>query len=147
MRLAFATFLKRWVQGPARDFRKFVAAGRRNQHARRARYPEHCATPVCNRPIAKALTLKTAAAAIQFLTPATRGLALRYGIFVRSDCWGDRALVAHELAHTAQYERLGGIQAFLRQYLTECLTVGYPEGPMEQEAIAAVSRLQSGDFA
>ena len=32
------------------------------------------------------LTLRTAAAAVQFLTPATRGLALRYGIFVRRDC-------------------------------------------------------------
>ena len=87
------------------------------------------------------LTLKTAAAAIQFLTPATRGLALRYGIFVRSDCWRDRRLIAHELAHTGQYERLGGIEPFLRQYLRECLTIGYPEGPMEQEAIAAASRL------
>lgn len=89
------------------------------------------------------LTLKTAAAAIQFLTPTTRGLALRYGIFVRSDCWGDRVLVAHELAHTAQYERLGGIRPFLRQYLTECLTIGYPAGSMEQEAIATASRLDA----
>ena len=93
------------------------------------------------------LTLKTAVAAIQFLTPATRGLALRYGIFVRSDCWGERRLIAHELVHTAQYERLGGIRPFLRQYLTECLTVGYPAGPMEQEAIATVSRLDFRDLA
>ena len=87
------------------------------------------------------LTLMTAAAAIQFLTPATRGLTLRYGIFVRSDCWGERGLVAHELAHTAQYERLGGIEPFLRQYLSECLTIGYPDGPLEQEAIATASQL------
>src|SRR5450432_1913884 len=87
------------------------------------------------------LTLQAAAAAIQFLTPATCGLALRHGIFVRSDCWGERALVAHELTHTAQYERLGGIEPFLLRYLSECLTIGYPEAPMEQEAIAAVSRL------
>ena len=93
------------------------------------------------------LTLKTAAAAIQFLTPATRGLALRYGIFVRNDCWGERQLIAHELVHTAQYERLGGIRPFLRQYLTECLTVGYPAGPMEQEAIATVRRLDIGRLA
>jgi hypothetical protein len=93
------------------------------------------------------LTLKTAAAAIQFLTPATRGLALRYGIFVRNDCWDERQLIAHELVHTAQYERLGGIRPFLRQYLAECLTVGYPAGPMEQEAIAMVSRLDSRDLA
>lgn len=79
--------------------------------------------------------LKAAAAAIQFLTPATRGLALRYGIFVRSDCWRDRALIAHELGHVMQYERLDGILPFLRQYLSECLTIGYPEAPLEQEAI------------
>lgn len=87
------------------------------------------------------LTLRAAAAAVQFLTPATRGLALRYGIFVRQDCWRDRRLVAHELVHTAQYERLGGIEPFLRQYLFECLTIGYPAAPMEQEAIKAVERL------
>jgi hypothetical protein len=98
-------------------------------------------------PIPSDLTLRTAAAAIRFLTPTTCGLALRYGIFVRNDYWGDRRLVAHELAHTAQYERLGGIEPFLRQYLYECLTVGYPEAPMEQEAIAAAGRLNFGDLA
>ncbi len=74
-------------------------------------------------------------------------MALRYGIFIRSDCWGEHGLVAHELAHTAQYERLGGIRPFLRQYLLECLTIGYPAAPMEQEAIAAASRLDFGDLA
>ena len=93
------------------------------------------------------LTLRTSAAAIRFLTPATCGLALRYGIFVRNDYWGDRRLVAHELAHTAQYERLGGIEPFLRQYLYQCLTIGYPAAPMEQEAIAAAGRLDFGDLA
>lgn len=87
------------------------------------------------------LTLRTAAAAIQFLTPATRGLTLGYGIFIRSDCWDDRQLIAHELVHTMQYERMGGIEPFLRQYLFECLTVGYPAAPMEQEAIALANQL------
>lgn len=87
------------------------------------------------------LALRTAAAAVQFLTPATRGLALRYGIFVRNDCWRERGLIAHELAHTEQYERLGGIEPFLRQYLGECLTIGYPAAPLEQAAIAATGRL------
>ena len=93
-------------------------------------------------PVPKDLTLRAAAAAIQFLTPTTCGLALRYGIFIRRDCWGDRRLVAHELVHTAQYERLGGIEPFLRQYLYQCLTIGYPVAPMEQEAIVALSRLE-----
>jgi len=64
----------------------------------------------------------------------TIGLTLRYGIFIRSDCWGERRLVVHELVHTLQYERLGGFMPFLQQYLHECITIGYPAAPMEQEA-------------
>jgi len=48
-------------------------------------------------------------------------MSLRYGIFIRSDCWGDRRLVIHELAHTKQYERLGSLWHFLKLYLFECL--------------------------
>jgi hypothetical protein len=60
---------------------------------------------------------------------------------VRSDFRGDRRLVIHELAHTRQYERLGGIRPFLREYLYECLvTPGYPFGPLEQEAIEVEGR-------
>ncbi len=93
-------------------------------------------------PTPEDVTLRAAAAAVQFFTPATRGLSLRYGIFVRADCWRERGLIAHELAHTAQYEQLGGIEPFLRQYLSECLSIGYPAAPMEQEAIAAAGRLE-----
>ena len=111
-------------------------------HALGVREPERVRLLALARvPAPRDLTLRTAAAAIQFLTPTTRGLALRYGIFVRRDCWGERWLIAHELAHTAQYERLGGIEPFLRQYLYECLTIGYPEAPMEQEAVLALGRL------
>lgn len=73
--------------------------------------------------------------ALDFLTTETRGLTLGYGILIRSDCWRDRQLIAHELVHTGQYERLGGIEPFLRQYLMECLTVGYAESPLEMEAV------------
>lgn len=64
---------------------------------------------------------------------ATAGMALGYGIFIRSDCAGSRRLLLHELAHTAQYERLGS-RAFLAQYLHECLAEGYGNGALEQEA-------------
>ncbi len=87
--------------------------------------------------------LKAAEEAIHFLTPATRGLTLQYGIFTRADCCSDRLLIAHELVHTAQYERLGGIQPFLQKYLLECITIGYPDAPMEQEAITMATRLCS----
>ena len=68
-------------------------------------------------------------------TKLTKGLTLQYGIFIRADCWNDRELVFHELVHTMQYEKLGGFSEFLQRYITECLTVGYPAAPMEQEAI------------
>jgi hypothetical protein len=85
--------------------------------------------------------LKAACDAIDFLTPATRGLTLGHGIFIRSDCWRDPLLVVHELAHVAQYERLGGILPFLRKYLFECLTMGYAAAPLELEAIAVAARV------
>jgi hypothetical protein len=88
--------------------------------------------------------LRAACEAIDFLSLATRGLTLGHGIFIRSDCWRDRALIAHELAHVAQYERLGGILPFLRSYLYECLTVGYSTSPLEQEAIAVAARVCGG---
>ena len=86
-------------------------------------------------------SLKTAAQAIQLITPLTRGLTLRYGIYIHSDCWMNRRLIVHELVHTSQYERLGGFMPFLQQYLNECITIGYPEAPMEQEAITIAAKL------
>src|SRR5438445_521868 len=85
--------------------------------------------------------LKAATGAIRFLTSAPRGLTLGHGIFVRSDCWRDRSLVAHELVHTAQYERLGGILPFLRKYLFECVTFGYPDASLDQDGLSVVTRI------
>jgi hypothetical protein len=81
--------------------------------------------------------LMQAAAATSLISPATAGLTLRYGIFIRADCWTNRRLIAHECAHTAQYERIGSIEQFLAQYLEECVEIGYPAAPMEQEAVRA----------
>ena len=86
---------------------------------------------------------RSATAALRLFTPATCGLALRYGILVREDYWRNRRLVAHELAHTAQYERFGGLRPFLREYLGECLTHGYRGAHLEKEAAAAVADLAS----
>jgi hypothetical protein len=85
--------------------------------------------------------LRDAASALRLISPGTGGLTLRYGIFIRADCWEDRRLVFHELVHTLQYERLGGFEEFLRQYLYECITRGYPTAPMEQEALSTTARL------
>ena len=71
----------------------------------------------------------------------TAGLTARYGIYLRAEYAHLRRLLAHELVHTRQYEQLGGIRPFLRQYLHECLTVGYVSAPMEQEASEGADRL------
>jgi hypothetical protein len=84
-----------------------------------------------------------AAASINFLTAAPRGLALENGIFIRADSWRDRALIAHELVHTAQFQRLGGIRPFLQTYIFQCATVGYPNAPLELEAVATAARVCS----
>ncbi|HWQ92719.1 MAG TPA: hypothetical protein VN673_13675 [Clostridia bacterium] len=79
---------------------------------------------------------------IGVVSPDTAGMTLRYGIFIRADCWGDWRLVIHELAHVVQYERLGGFRAFLRDYLGECVNPGYPLGPLEREAKQAERTFQ-----
>src|SRR5260370_606734 len=53
--------------------------------------------------------LRAAAASINFLTAPPRGLALDYGIFIRSDPWRHRALIAHELVPTARVQTLAEI--------------------------------------
>ncbi len=85
--------------------------------------------------------LQAACRATHLVPTEPRGLTLFYGIFIQSDCWRARRLIAHELVHTAQYERFGGIAPFLRQYLLECATVGYAQSPMENEALQAAARL------
>jgi hypothetical protein len=79
--------------------------------------------------------LKFAAHTTGLVSQDSAGMALRYGIFIREDFSGDRNLIAHECVHTSQYERLGGFNAFLSRYLRECLELGYPEAPLEQEAM------------
>jgi hypothetical protein len=59
------------------------------------------------------------------------GMALGRGIYLLD---GQSRILRHELVHVAQYQRLGGIEPFLRQYLTECLVHGYLDSPLEVEA-------------
>ena len=92
-------------------------------------------------PIPEHPALRAAAEATRLISPRTGGLTLRYGVFIRSDCWSDRRLIFHELVHTLQYERLGGFQEFLQQYLHECISIGYPAAPMEQEAVTTTATL------
>ncbi|RYG63583.1 hypothetical protein EON80_20945 [bacterium] len=90
-------------------------------------------------------TLRAAAELYGFLSPGTMGMALRYGILIRDEVWREKPIIFHELVHTAQYERLGGMAAFLNQYLVECLTVGYEQSPLEREAVTLTQQMMEQD--
>ena len=122
-----ATILREGVALTARLLEDARRIGVAHPDQVRLRVVDH--VPLPSNPI-----LLAAAEQTGLISPLTAGLTLRYGIFIRSDCWGDRKLVVHELAHVAQYERLGGFHPFLELYLQECITPGYPFGPLEQEA-------------
>ena len=66
---------------------------------------------------------------LPFFEPA--GMALGKGIYILD---GHSRALRHELVHVAQYQRLGGIEPFMRRYLTECLVHGYADAPLEVEA-------------
>jgi hypothetical protein len=84
-------------------------------------------------PLPLSLLRKVAGKILAFPT-APIGITLGYGIFIQSRYAGDRRLLLHELVHTLQYERFGGIRPFLAKYLQECLTSGYAFASLEEEA-------------
>lgn len=59
------------------------------------------------------------------------GMTLGRGIYILP---GFQRVVPHELVHVAQYQRLGGIEPFMRLYIQECLVHGYFGAPLEVEA-------------
>jgi len=63
------------------------------------------------------------------------GLTLGYAIFLVQERT-DLKLVAHELRHVHQYERLGGIDGFMPVYLEEIRVFGYTDAPLEKDAHA-----------
>ena len=63
------------------------------------------------------------------------GRAHGHGIHLKPGFARSRRLLAHELTHVAQYERMGKA-ALLRRYFVELLVVGYGRSPIEAEARA-----------
>ena len=86
------------------------------------------------------ITLVQAAQGSGFITSHAAGLTLGYGIFLRAEEWKNPSLLLHELTHVRQYEERG-IENFLREYLWQCLNVGYENAPLECEAIEAAQNL------
>lgn len=66
------------------------------------------------------------------------GRAMGYVILLKPEIAGDPAVIAHELVHVVQMERLGR-EPFLRRYFAELAAVGYTCSPLEREARAAAT--------
>lgn len=54
------------------------------------------------------------------------------GIYILAERLGEERLVRHELAHWAQYQRMGAIR-FYAAYLWGLIRYGYHKHPMERE--------------
>lgn len=66
-------------------------------------------------------------------------MAVNYGIYLEASQATNPSLLVHELTHVAQFERLGGVEEFLREYLTQCVRDGYWNSDLEQEAREAAA--------
>jgi hypothetical protein len=75
---------------------------------------------------------------------APAGLTLRYGIFLVRAKGADRDLLVHELVHTMQCERAGGLFTFLRRYIFQCLVDGYAGAEWEREARELSAQIVAG---
>jgi hypothetical protein len=85
--------------------------------------------PLPSDPGLKHLALETG-----LISDRTEGMTFGRGIVLKNGRY-DRRLIAHELVHVMQYERFGGIEALLKEYVKEvAFPPGCPNGPLEREA-------------
>jgi hypothetical protein len=90
--------------------------------------------------------LADAAARTDIITGDSRGVAIGHGIIIRADRWGDRELLLHELVHVAQCERSGGLEPYVKQYLSDRRTcVKFTVGNFEEEARALARKICAAD--
>lgn len=75
--------------------------------------------------------------------PGTLGLTIGHAIFILRAHAGQRRLLRHELRHVAQCESLGGLDAFLAEYLGQVARFGYAQAPLEVDARSHECRSRS----
>jgi hypothetical protein len=69
------------------------------------------------------------------ITEDTRCMGFGHALIIRVDAWNDRELILHNLIHVAQSERCGGLEQWVRQYLSDRTNCpNFTFGPLEEEA-------------
>ena len=98
--------------------------------------PKQVRVLVVNRvPLPDEKELADATRSAQIITEASRGVAVGYGIIIRADSWRNRELLLHQLVHVAQYERSGGLETFVHEYLSDRRSSpNFSVGTLEDEA-------------
>ena len=86
-------------------------------------------------PLPDDTTLAEATRRSRILTADTRCTGFGYAIIIRADAWGDRELFLHNLVHIAQCERSGGLEPWIRDYLSNRNSCAdFTVGSLEDEA-------------
>jgi hypothetical protein len=86
-------------------------------------------------PVPEDPALAEAARRMGIITKDTRCVGFGHVLIIRADAWNDRELILHNLVHIAQCERTGGLEKWVRCYLTD--RTGCPNftiGSLEEEA-------------
>lgn len=89
--------------------------------------------------------LAAAAKTSGIISHDTKCVSFGYAVIIRADAWGDRELLVHNLVHVAQCERSGGLQPWIRDYLSDrrqCPT--FSVGKLEEEARELARKICSG---
>jgi len=79
-------------------------------------------------------SLQQAAVEIGLLTNLNDAVMFGYGICLCTDQIQNRFLLTRELVLVARHEEMGGIEPFLREYLSQVVLSGSDLAPMEVEA-------------
>lgn len=71
---------------------------------------------------------------VKWVLPPFRAMTIPpFGIFIKKQFEGDKQILAHDLIHWKQYERMGFIMYYIR-YFFQIVFIGYDTMPMEMEA-------------
>lgn len=71
---------------------------------------------------------------VRWVLPPFRAMTIPpFGIIVRKDLKVDNQILAHDLIHWKQYERMGFFMYYFR-YFMQMILIGYDTMPMEMEA-------------
>ena len=84
-------------------------------------------------PLPEDPTLKEAAIQTGLLGPGMVGMTFGHGIYMAQG-YVKVQFLSHECRHVYQYEALGSIEEFLRVYLSQIITFGYQDAPLEADA-------------